>query len=75
MRSSQDQSYNTDEPSKWDKIADVFKVVEGEAMAALAADNVEIAWPVILKELPKTGNILDFGCGTGGFCQRLQDLI
>src|SRR3989344_2898206 len=45
-----------------------------------AADNILIAWPVILKEIsqeypnPKDIKVLDFGCGTGGFCNKLNSL-
>ncbi len=45
-----------------------------------AADNIIIAWPAILnvisKEFPETQGIkvLDFGCGTGGFCTKLSSL-
>lgn len=45
-----------------------------------AADNILVAWPPILKllksEYPKTHGviILDFGCGAGGFCSKLDSL-
>lgn len=45
-----------------------------------AADNILIAWPSILKELlseykqAKNIKVLDFGCGTGGFCNKLNRL-
>lgn len=45
-----------------------------------AADNILLAWPPILKTLSKyfpdskNVNILDFGCGTGGFCMKLAHL-
>ncbi len=43
-----------------------------------AADNVELAQPVLLEILAKIGDpqglrILDFGCGTGQFAQRLYE--
>lgn len=45
-----------------------------------AADNILIAWPSILKLItqefpnPKGIKALDFGCGTGGFCNKLNQL-
>lgn len=45
-----------------------------------AADNVLVAWPVLLRILrpvlasPSGKRVLDFGCGTGGFCQKLSSL-
>jgi len=46
-----------------------------------AADNIVIAWPVVFELLAKLGpkaknatkaSGLDFGCGTGGFCNALH---
>ncbi|MBI4009225.1 class I SAM-dependent methyltransferase, partial [Candidatus Roizmanbacteria bacterium] len=45
-----------------------------------AADNILIAWPSLLKLIakeypdPKNSRVLDFGCGTGGFCNKLDSL-
>lgn len=45
-----------------------------------AADNILIAWPPILRLItqrypyPKGIKILDFGCGSGGFCNKLNQL-
>ena len=45
-----------------------------------AADNILIAWPPILSQLnksfpnPKGIKVLDYGCGTGGFCNELASL-
>ena len=45
-----------------------------------AADNILIAWPPILKliqsQFPpsKKTIILDYGCGTGGFCNKIHNL-
>lgn len=44
------------------------------------ADNILIAWPSILKAIfqefktAKNIRVLDFGCGTGGFCNKLNQL-
>src|SRR5260221_4595858 len=43
-------------------------------------DNILIAWPPILELLQakypaaKTITVLDFGCGAGGFCNKLDSL-
>lgn len=60
----------------WDKQAGKFARAtnpEGgvDISSALAADNVELAWPKIRNELPSTGKVIDFGCGAGGFCESL----
>lgn len=45
-----------------------------------AADNILIAWPPILKLIlseftpNKVIKVLDYGCGTGGFCNKLNKL-
>mgnify|MGYP001593726556 CR=1 FL=1 len=45
-----------------------------------AADNILIAWPPILELMQseftpnKDTKVLDYGCGTGGFCNRLNKL-
>lgn len=45
-----------------------------------AADNILIAWPPILKliqsQFPPSKEIkaLDYGCGVGGFCNRLNEI-
>ncbi|MFA6532686.1 MAG: class I SAM-dependent methyltransferase [Patescibacteria group bacterium] len=45
-----------------------------------AADNILIAWPPILELLQsqflpnREVNVLDYGCGTGGFCNKLFNL-
>lgn len=44
------------------------------------ADNILLAWPPIIKCIkqnfpsPKGVSALDFGCGTGGFCNKLKEL-
>lgn len=45
-----------------------------------AADNILIAWPPILELIQsefkssKNVKVLDYGCGTGGFCNKLNKL-
>jgi SAM-dependent methyltransferase len=65
----------------WDALSDYFDTSKDvTAIPAGAADNILIAWPVILEFLasvaPDLGGVraLDFGCGTGGFAHRLQQL-
>lgn len=54
-------------------------IKEGE-IDPRSADNILIAWPTILDAIkkhfpnPNGINILDFGCGTGGFCIKLNKL-
>ena len=68
--------------SLWDSVTDIFDTSSPEGEVDLrAADNVLIAWPPILSLLEKLAagrqerplRILDFGCGTGGFCRKLHD--
>lgn len=58
---------------KWDKISEMYNTYNKKNINALAADNIEIAWPVIIKQLKGRGidTILDFGCGAGEFCNYL----
>jgi 2-polyprenyl-3-methyl-5-hydroxy-6-metoxy-1,4-benzoquinol methylase len=59
---------------KWDALAKVYGT-SGESANPIAADNVEIAWPAILKLLGGgKKRVLDFGCGAGNFCIRLHSL-
>ncbi|MBI5613392.1 class I SAM-dependent methyltransferase [Candidatus Gottesmanbacteria bacterium] len=54
--------------------------IKEEEVDPRTADNILLAWPPILELLAKhyaqTKNIkvLDFGCGAGGFCNKLHDL-
>ncbi|MBN1968885.1 MAG: methyltransferase domain-containing protein [Candidatus Delongbacteria bacterium] len=61
---------------KWDKMSERFNVHKQDKIDASAADNIIIAWPIFLKELNSfsEAKILDFGCGTGGFCNKLNEL-
>ena len=61
---------------KWNKMSERFNVHRKNSINASAADNIHIAWPIFLKELEifSRANILDFGCGTGGFCIKLNEL-
>src|SRR5689334_3707822 len=63
----------------WDALSDYFDTSKDDAaIPAGAADNILIAWPVILEFLgsvvPDLRGVraLDFGCGAGGFADRLQ---
>lgn len=58
-----------EEQDPWNKLADMFSSNSSEA---LAADNVDIAWPVIREAMPRQASVLDFGCGTGTFCRHLD---
>lgn len=60
--------------SPWDKLATGFNVGKEGLGDSHAADNVIIAWPTILENLPRNGKILDFGCGAGAFCRLLGEL-
>src|SRR5690348_17035035 len=65
----------------WDALSDYFDTSKDDAaIPAGAADNILIAWPVILAFLaavaPQLRGVraLDLGCGAGGFAHRLQQL-
>ncbi len=58
---------------KWGQLTDNFDIT-GSVKHQDSADNVEIAWPVIIGNLPDSGEVIDFGCGTGGFCHYLHEL-
>lgn len=67
--------------SNWNKVSDTFDTGGiTKKIDARAADNILLAWPVMLNLIDKYfGNKtnlrdLDFGCGTGAFCQKLYDL-
>lgn len=66
----------------WDKLALKFNAHrEAEEIDPGAADNMLIAWPVILDVISHhftksdgAKTALDYGCGTGGFAQKLGSL-
>ena len=65
----------------WDDLSNYFETPgTGEEIPGDVADNVLIAWPVLLefleRYLPKKkgARILDFGCGTGSFTSKLSSL-
>jgi|GEM_PF-4113028 len=65
----------------WDALSQYFNTFkEDGSIEAGAADNILIAWPVLIeiinKFLPKFSSkkALDYGCGTGGFCNTLNNL-
>ena len=63
----------------WDEIADKFDTYKNDVWYG-AADNIETVWPVVLNFIkekypnPAGQKSLDFGCGTGMFCQELKSL-
>jgi SAM-dependent methyltransferase len=63
----------------WDRLSDYFDTSKDEGeIPAGAADNILIAWPVIFcfiaTQIPTLSGkrALDYGCGAGGFAQRLR---
>ena len=61
----------------WDKLANKFNTHKDDEIDPGAADNIVIAWPVILSEINKNfkqnnNEVLDYGCGTGGFSNKLN---
>lgn len=65
----------------WDILGSKFNIhLKKGQIDPRVADNILIAWPSILKLItqeypnPKRIKVLDFGCGTGGFCRRLNQL-
>ena len=67
------------EITNWDNLAEIFDTSEEEKAHYGAMDNVLIAWPEILKIIDSykkendIKSILDFGCGTGSFCNLLSE--
>lgn len=65
----------------WDSMASYFNATrDKEHIEAGEADNILIAWPVLLKFIstyiqnPVQKKALDYGCGTGNFCRELDRL-
>lgn len=64
-------------PNPWDALSAYFDTSRAEVQSG-SADNVLIAWPVILRFLAehaprrKPLRVLEYGCGGGGFAQELR---
>jgi 2-polyprenyl-3-methyl-5-hydroxy-6-metoxy-1,4-benzoquinol methylase len=65
----------------WDLLSAKFNsATPNQKIDPDAADNILIAWPPIVEQIKKqfgkkkTITILDYGCGTGAFCQKLHEL-
>ena len=70
------------QPNLWDILGQKTfntELREGE-IDPRAADNILLAWPPILELMTKNYlqtkgiKVLNFGCGAGGFCQKLNSL-
>lgn len=60
----------------WDNLSDHFNTYKAQPDRGVLA-NVEQTWSnlvLVLQKLPPNGKVLDFGCGTGGLCNRLHTL-
>jgi len=61
--------------NQWDKVVEKLDTSKENTWKMYAVDNIHIAWPVLLRKikgkLKKDSKILDYGCGTGGFCNKL----
>jgi 2-polyprenyl-3-methyl-5-hydroxy-6-metoxy-1,4-benzoquinol methylase len=65
----------------WDKLSKLFDTTKDESdIPSRAADNILIAWPVILKFINqytpdgKNLRVLDYGCGSGSFVNKLSQI-
>ncbi len=68
-------------PNPWDSLSALFNVHKNiNEVDTKAADNILIAWPrVIARIQARSGeatnmSLLDYGCGTGAFCEKLRAL-
>lgn len=67
--------------SNWDKLSEFFniRIADGEIQGG-SMDNILIGWPPILKAIQRNFSstkgkyALDYGCGTGEFCFKLNEL-
>lgn len=61
--------------TNWNNIAPIFDTKTGEPNDPRAADNILIAWPCMVEMVERASKsclqILDFGCGTGSFSEKL----
>ncbi len=75
---TQSNSKEIEMKHEWDDLAEYFNAyVDNGKMPSGAADNVMIAWPVMLAFLQhylSRGHVIDYGCGTGGFTAKLASL-
>ena len=65
----------------WDKLSKLFDTTKDESdIPSRVADNILIAWPVILKFISKYTpdgknlRVLEYGCGSGSLAYRLSQL-
>jgi 2-polyprenyl-3-methyl-5-hydroxy-6-metoxy-1,4-benzoquinol methylase len=60
----------------WDQIHRVFHTPKKGKLGPRAAANKYIAWPAVLNSINESvmekGRVLDYGCGTGGFCRHMR---
>lgn len=65
-------------PNPWDTLSAYFDTTRSaDEIPAGAADNILIAWPVLLRAIDGVptlagGRALDFGCGAGSFANALH---
>jgi len=67
--------------NQWDILSEFFNVrTTGGKIEGGAMDNILVAWPPILKIINKNfpkplgKKALDYGCGVGEFCYKLNSL-
>src|SRR3954470_8823603 len=75
-----DSPPNRQSHNAWDALSDYFDTTKaaGEVPGG-SADNMLIAWPVIVRFIAthaptlRGKRVLDYGCGVGSFAQRLYE--